>query len=364
MSISEVERVVMRPRRKVPEAKLKAVEEICQLIKNHKIVGLVRMTGIPARIVQKMRASLRGKATIKMVKKNLLEIALRKLSKEKPNITELMKYYSVGNYALILTDGDVFYLAKFLEENKMPAPAKVGQIAPKDVTIPEQNTGLPPGPIIGEFSAVALPTRIVKGQIAILKDTVIIQKGEKIARHKVVVLARLGILPFETGLTIEAAYDDGVIFTEKHLMMDVLGLLSEACTQSQSLAIVTNVVTPTTLLPLLAKAQSHIEALKQVIIARKPEALIQITAPMLLLKGQNQALALATEANIVTKVNAPLILLKAKNQVGALLKKITEINPDILPESLEKTVKEKEKKVEKKEEVTEEDQEEKGTGED
>lgn len=334
MSMSKTKSVVLRPRRKVPEAKLKAVEEICQLIKKHKIVGLVRMSGIPGRIVQKMRATLREKATIKMVKKNLLQIALRKLSKEKPNISKLMKHYSVGNYALILTDGDVFSLAKYLAENKMPAPAKVGQIAPKDVTIPEQNTGLPPGPIIGEFSSVGLPTRIVKGQIAILRDTEIIQKGEKIARHKVVVLARLGILPFETGLTIEAAYDDGVIFAEKYLMMDVLSLLNEAWTQSHSLAIAANIVTPKTL-------------------------------SSLLLRAQDQALALAIETNTVTKTSAPIILLKAKNQAGALLKKITEINPDILLESLEETVEEKEKKVKKKKEkVAEEDlEEEEDTGE-
>ena len=335
MSMSKAKSVVMRPRRKIPEAKLKAVEQICQLIKKQKIVGLVRMTGIPSRIVQKMRASLRGKATIKMVKKNLLEIALRKLSKEKPNITKLMKHYSVGNYALILTDGDVFSLAKYLAENKMPAPAKVGQIAPKDVTIPEQNTGLPPGPIIGEFSSVGLPTRIVKGQIAILKDTVIIQKGEKIARHKVIVLARLGILPFETGLIIETAYDDGVIFAEKYLMIDVLGLLSEACTQSQSLAIAANLVTPKTL-------------------------------PSLLLRAQDQALILAIETNTITKTSVPIILLKAKNQAGILLKKIAEINPNIISESLEETVKKKEKKVEKKEEeIAKEDLEgEKDIGED
>ncbi len=335
MSTSEVKSTAIRPRRKVPEAKVKAVKDIYQLIKNHKIIGLVRMTGIPGSIVQQMRSSLRGKATLKMVKKSLLEIALRKLSKEKPNITKLMKYYSGGNYALILTDGDVFSLAKFLAENKMSAPAKVGQIAPKDVTIPEQNTGLPPGPIIGEFSSVGLPTRIVKGQIAILRDTVIIQKGEKIARHKVIVLARLGILPFETGLTIEAAYDDGVIFAEKYLMMDVLGLLSEACTQSQSLALVANVVTAKTL-------------------------------PSLLLRAKDQALALAIETNTVIKTSAPIILLKAKNQAVALLKKIAEINPDILPESLEETVEEKGKEVEKKEEeVAEVDlEEEEDTGKD
>jgi len=328
MSMSKAKSVVIRSRRKIPETKLKAVEEIYRLIKKHKIVGLVRMSGIHGRIVQKMRSTLREKATIKMVKKNLLQIALRKLSKEKPNITKLMKHYSGGNYALILTDGDVFSLAKYLAENKMPAPAKVGQIAPNDVTIHEQNTGLPPGPIIGEFSSVGLPTRIVKGQIAILKDTVIIQKGEKIARHKVVVLARLGILPFETGLTIEAAYDDGVIYAEKYLLMDVLGLLSEACTQSQSLAIVANVVTSKTL-------------------------------PSLLLRAQDQALALAIETNTVTKTSMPIILLKAKKQAGALLKKIVEINPNIISESLEETVEEKEKEIQTKEEdVAEEDLEE------
>ena len=328
MSMSKTKSVVTRPRKKVPEAKLKAVEEIRQLIENHKIVGLVRMSGIPGRIVQQMRSDLRGKATIKMVKKNLLDIALRKLSKEKPNITKLIKYYSEGNYALILTDGDVFSLATYLAENKMLAPAKVGQIAPIDVEIPEQNTGLPPGPIIGEFSSVGLPTRIVKGQIAILKDTVIIQKGEKIPRHKVVVLARLGILPFETGLTIEAAYEDGVIFSEEHLLIDVIGPLREAFTQSQTLAIATNIVTSKTL-------------------------------PSLLLKAQEQALILMIETNTITKISAPIILLKAKNLAEAMLKKIVEINPDIISESLEETLDEKEKEIEKKDEkVAEEDLEE------
>ena len=62
----------------------------------------------------------------------------------------------------------------------------------------------------------------------------------------------------------------------------------------------------------------------------------------------------------------PIILLKAKNQAGILLKKIAEINPNIISESLEETVKKKEKKVEKKEEeIAKEDLEgEKDIGED
>ena len=52
-------------------------------------------------------------------------------------------------------------------ENKVQAPAKAGALAPVDVKIPPQNTGLGPEKT-SFFQALSIPTKISKGTIEIL----------------------------------------------------------------------------------------------------------------------------------------------------------------------------------------------------
>ena len=90
-----------------------------------------------------------------------------------------------------------------------------------DVTVPAGNTGLPPGPIISQFSAVGLRTRIEAGSVYVSKAKIVVKKGEPISVQLASLLSKLGIKPVELGLSLKAVYDDGSILTEEHLKVDL-----------------------------------------------------------------------------------------------------------------------------------------------
>jgi large subunit ribosomal protein LP0 len=83
-----------------------------------------------------------------------------------------------GKVGFIFSDSPIHELKPLIENNKLPAPAKVGTIAPLEVTIPPGPTGLDPSQI-SFFHTLNISTKIQKGQIEITKDFKVCEKGKK-----------------------------------------------------------------------------------------------------------------------------------------------------------------------------------------
>merc|ERR1712062_45236 len=98
-----------------------------------------------------------------------------------------------------------------LLSNKKAAPAKAGALAPVDVVIPAQNTGMGPEKT-SFFQALQIPTKITKGTIEIIQDVPIIKIGDKVGASEAALLNMLKISPFTYGLLIQKVYDNGSIF--------------------------------------------------------------------------------------------------------------------------------------------------------
>merc|ERR1712088_941441 len=98
-----------------------------------------------------------------------------------------------------------------LLENKVKAPARAGAIAPLDVTVPAQNTGLGPEKT-SFFQALNIPTKITKGTIEIIADVKLIKEGDKVGMSDSTLLNMLGISPFTYGLVVRKVYDSGTVF--------------------------------------------------------------------------------------------------------------------------------------------------------
>lgn len=141
----------------VAEWKIREVEELKNLIDQYPVIGIANLVGIPAKQLQQIRNKLRGEAVIRVSKKTLIKIALEKSNKD--GVKDLSKYME-GQVALILTKMNPFKLYKLLDESKTPAPAKPGAIAPNDIVVPKCNTGLDPGPILGELQQAGIPAKL------------------------------------------------------------------------------------------------------------------------------------------------------------------------------------------------------------
>ncbi|KAL4843963.1 hypothetical protein H8958_003245 [Nasalis larvatus] len=86
--------------------------------------------------------------------------------------------------------------------NKVPAAARAGAIAPYEVTVPAQNTGLGPEKT-SFFQALGITTKISRSTIEILSDVQLIKTGDKVGASEATLLNMLNISPFSFGLVIQ-----------------------------------------------------------------------------------------------------------------------------------------------------------------
>jgi large subunit ribosomal protein L10 len=201
----------------IPQWKQEEVDELVEFVDSYESVGIVRVTGIPSRQLQNMRRDLHGKAAVRMSRNTLMERALDEVDDGLEDLTE----YIAGEVALIGTDDNPFGLFKQLEASKTPAPINAGEVAPNDIVIPEGDTGVDPGPFVGELQQVGASARIMDGSIKVTEDSTVLEEGEVVSAELANVLSELGIEPKEVGLDLRAVFSEGVLFEPDELAIDV-----------------------------------------------------------------------------------------------------------------------------------------------
>jgi large subunit ribosomal protein L10 len=199
--------------------KTEAVGEVNDLIQRCKVVGVASLKKVRAAQLQELRRKLIKDAYLRVLKNTIIKRAIDQL-KNKPGLENLKRHLS-GSNIFLFTNLNPFKLVLLLEKSKVKTSAKAGDPAAFDVIIPAGNTGLPPGPIISQFTAVSVPTRIEAGSVWVSRNTLVVKKGEIITARLASLLSKLGIKPVEIGLTINAVYDDGLILTEEQLRLDL-----------------------------------------------------------------------------------------------------------------------------------------------
>ncbi|MAG78039.1 50S ribosomal protein L10, partial [archaeon] len=208
----------MKPKAFVSKSKKNVVKELQDLAKQYPIVGIVDMENLPARQLQRMRSSLKGKVVIRMTKGRLMRVTFDSL-KDTPGMEDLKEKIR-GMPALIFTKENPFKLYKMLQKSKSPAPAKAGQTAPKDIIVPAGKTPFAPGPVIGELGQLGIKAGIEDGKVAIKEDKLLVKEGDTISAKQAEILTRLSIEPMEVGLNIISVLEAGTLFERKTLDID------------------------------------------------------------------------------------------------------------------------------------------------
>ena len=206
------------PSQQVLKEKISEIEEIKQLLKSYKYIGIASLQKVRAPQLQALKKSLTGKVYMRVLKNTLTKLAIENM--ETDNLKKLDNYLEGANLFLF-TDINPFKLALLLERGKVKTVAKSGDLSAMDVVIPEGSTGQPPGPIIGQLNAVGLPTRIESGSVWVSKDTLVVRKGEPISERLAALLSKLGIKAVEAGLSMKVVLDEGMIITGDMLKIDL-----------------------------------------------------------------------------------------------------------------------------------------------
>merc|ERR1740121_391500 len=91
------------------------------------------------------------------------------------------------------------------------AAAKPGQVSMVYLSLPSGPTGMDPSQT-AFFQALNIATKIVKGQIELVSETVLLRKDEKVNASTAILLGKLNVKPFEYGMEVQQVYQDGSVF--------------------------------------------------------------------------------------------------------------------------------------------------------
>ena len=259
----------------VSDAKKAKVKELSEAMKK-KTVMVVSIKGLPSAQFQEIKKKLRDKAQIQVAKKSLVRFALDHCGiKELHDLVPFVE----DSTAILFSDSDAFEISGVLAQEKSPARAKAGQIAPKDIEVQAGPTELLPGPDISALSSVGLIPKVEDGKIAIQQDKVIAKEGDVITKNLASIMAKLDIIPFEIGLEPVAAFMEGTVY--KDIKIDIEGVVGEleiAFGRSLSFAVELGYVVPETLDYILGKAKAHEDVITRVVTG-EPEPEV-VAAPV------------------------------------------------------------------------------------
>lgn len=238
----------------VQEWKKQKVKKLKEELKNAKVVGIVDLDSLPAKQLQSIKKSLNQKMELRITKKSVLQRALKGEKQEK-----LLE--NLGRMpALIITSENPFKLFKILKQNQSDTYAKAGQTIPTNITIPAGSTEFGPGPMISEFGALGIKTKIEKGKISIQKDTVMLKEGDEITLQQASFLQKMDIKPMKIGINLVSVYDNGTVFLKNVLDIDENAFMNNLQLASQhafNLSVEAMIFTKENVEIFLTKANSH-----------------------------------------------------------------------------------------------------------
>ncbi|XP_022650099.1 60S acidic ribosomal protein P0-like [Varroa jacobsoni] len=189
--------------------------KLVQLIDEYPKCFIVGVDNVGSKQMQQIRVSLRDTAVLLMGKNTMMRKAIKGHIENNPTLEKLLPNIK-GNVGFVFTKEDLCEVREKIMNNKVQAPARAGAIAPVNVHVPAQNTGLGPEKT-SFFQALHIPTKISKGTIEIINDIHLIKVGDKVGASEATLLNMLNISPFSYGLVIQAVHDNGTIFAPEIL---------------------------------------------------------------------------------------------------------------------------------------------------
>ena len=204
--------------KRIPEEKLRIVEETKELLRKYRTIALLDLSNTPSKVLTYLRKAVEGKAIVKLIKNTLLERAIDEL--KLPNADELKKYLTGQNIA-IFTNMNAFELKMLLDKVEVPVKAKPGVTLDREIVIPPMRTELKPGPIMSLFGRFRIPVQVREGVLWIAKEVTIAKPGDVVTPELVSLFEKLGIEPVLLKPKIKLAYEEGLVIPADKLVIDI-----------------------------------------------------------------------------------------------------------------------------------------------
>jgi len=220
--------------------------KVCDLLEKHDKAFIVHADNVGSMQFQNIRKGLRPASTILMGKNTMMKRSIRLYCEESGNEKwSVLLEQLVGNVGIIFTTTDLSEVKAEIEKYKVGAPARVGLVAPNDVSIPGGSTGMDPSQT-SFFQALGIATKINKGTIEIVSDVHLIKTGDKVGASQATLLSKLGIKPFKYGLVVLKVLEGGSAYDPRVLEItdeDLLGAVAAGIANVAAISLATNIPT-------------------------------------------------------------------------------------------------------------------------
>jgi len=197
----------------VSAKKLEYRDKLFSYLNTYQKILLITVDNVTSSQLQGIRMALRPtKSAVLLGKNTTIRRCLRDFLEQNPgHPCKVLQSQINGNFGFIFTNADVKAIRGIIAEHVVPAPARVGAIAPSDVWIEPGPTGCDPGQTKW-FQDLQVPTKIVKGQIEIVSRIHLIKVGEKVGESEAALLIKLNYRPFSYGAKCVTVYDNGSLY--------------------------------------------------------------------------------------------------------------------------------------------------------
>ncbi len=278
-----------------PKKKVQMYQQLQELPKKYNVLALVRMEKVRGSQLLPLRKKLQGEVEIVSIKDKVAKLAFAAAG-----ITGIDKLSEkvTGQCVFMFTNMSPFKLNVLLGKNKVMLFARGGDVASMDVVIPPKNTGIAPGPMLTDFKENGIATKIDQGTIWIMKETVPVKQGEVISEKLAGLLSKLDIKAIEAGIALNAALEEGLVYQEEEMVIDVEKFrndLAQAHQEAVSLSIEAAYITADNIEQILAKAAQSARS-----VSTEAGYLTEDTKEQVLQKAHGQAQGVASKAKDYT----------------------------------------------------------------
>ena len=274
-----------------PKRKTEMYQQLQELPKKYKVLAVIKMNKVRSTQILPLRKALKGDVEFFSIKDKVAKRALDKL--DLPGVKEIADKLT-GQCMFLFTNMSPFKLNVLLAKNKIMMAARGGDIASTDITVPAKNTGIAPGPMLTEFKDAGIPTKIDQGTIWIAKDTTPVLKGEPINEKLASILGKLDIKPVEAGVSLHSALEEGSVYSEEEMIIDVEKIreqFGQAHQEAVSLSIEAAYVTADNISQILSKAAQSARS-----VSVESGFMTDDTKEQILQKADSQAKAVVSQA--------------------------------------------------------------------
>lgn len=279
-----------------------------------------------------MRKDLRPSMGIQVAKKRLIRRAWSESGLVEEDLEAL--FDGAVQPAIVSTkEMNSFDLFRKLKKTEAGRAAKPGDKAPHDIIVEKQNTGMPPGPIVGELNSVGIPAKITGGSVHIQKKITVLKEGEEFEGDLGMLLSKIGVNPIVTGLRLCGTLENGTVFTPNVLDIDIeqfesdlIGTMAGAFNLACNIRWFTTQTTPT----LIAKASS--EALS---VALEAGIANSKTLPLLISRANAHALGVAGQLDSDAMDDELRSLLGAAAEAASAVAAVAETTEEAPTEAAE-----------------------------